>query len=407
MANQKTILIVTRRFYPDTFDGSGRVVYEQGKRLAARGYRVLVVTPRIRPNLLPEDTIFGMHVFRYQGTGWQKFLGQSFADLKAGRAEIEWLAAKFSIDFAILHHTFPAAAYFGAGLAKKIPAIYVFHASLYRELRSRGAAREVRFWPLGKIFIFFLKRLAKKYEGEIFGRVRRIVVFSDYSRRILAETYPGAERKAVKISVGVNEDYLNSMDEEDAAREKLNLPTDRPILFVVRRLTPRMGLQNLISAMGEIVKKRPDVLLLMAGDGPLFFELGRQISANKLEDNIKMLGKITDEELRLYYRAADLFVLPTLSYEGLGLATLEALASGLPALGTSVGATPEILESLDPELIIPGGSPATIAKKILWFLDEKLGDEGLRLASRELARNNYSWQKSVDELELLINELTG
>ena len=407
MANQKTILIITQRFYPDTFGGSGRVVWEQGKRLAERGYRVILVAPRKRQGLLPEDTVDGMHVFRYAGTKWQKFFGQSFVDLTAGRAEIAKIAEKFSVDLAILHHTFPAAAYFRVGLSQKIPSIYIFHASLYRELRSRGAAREVRFWPLGKIFIFFLKRLAKKYEGEIFSRVRRIVVFSDYSRRILAETYPGVERKAVKISVGVNEDYLNSMDEEDAAREKLNLPADRPILFVVRRLTPRMGLQNLILSMKEIADTRPDALLIIAGEGPLYSGLNEIIKKKKLGDNVKMLGKITDEELRLYYRAADVFVLPTLAYEGLGMATLEALASGLPVLGTAVGATLEILESLDAELIMPDGSPKTMAKKILWFLEEKIGDEVLRESARALAREKYSWEKSSMELESIIEELVG
>lgn len=407
MENKKTILIVTQRFYPDVFGGSGRVVWEQGKRLAARGHRVIVVTPRVRPNLLPEDTVDGMHVFRYQGTKWQKFFGQSYVDLAAGRKEIERVAEKFSIDITILHHTFPAAAYFKTGLSKKIPAIYMFHASLYRELKVEGITRRVRPALAGKIIAFFLGRVAKRYEADIFTRVRKIIIFSEFSRRILSETYPGSERKAVQIIGGVDESFLEISEPLESAREKLNLPLDRPAIFVVRRLTPRMGLANLILAMKEIVAARSDVLLLIAGDGPMKNELTALILKNKLEANIRMLGKITDEELKLYYRAADVFVLPTLAYEGLGLATLEALASGLPVLGTNIGATPEILNQIDPELVIPGGSPKVMAKKIIWFLDQKLGDEKLRAQGRTLAREKYSWEKSVDELELFINELTN
>lgn len=404
--NQKTILIVTQRFYPDVFGGSGRVVWEQGKRLAERGNRVIVVTPRVRPNLLPEDTIDGMYVFRYQGAKWQKFFGQSYVDLVAGRKEIERVAEKFSVDLAILHHTFPAAAYFKTGIAKKIPAIYMFHASLFRELKVEGITRRLRPAFVVKIIAFFLGRLAKKYESDIFSRVRKIVVFSDFSRRIIAETYPGSERKVEQIIGGVDESFLDSSEPLESAREKLNLPMDRPVIFVVRRLTPRMGLGNLILAMQEIVKSWPEVLLLIAGDGPMRQELAFAIFKNKLEQNIKMLGKITDEELKLYYRAADVFVLPTLAYEGLGLATLEALASGLPALGTNIGATPEILNQLDPELVIPDGSPKIMAKKIMWFLGDMLGNEDLRAGARNLAREKYSWEKSVDELELIINGLT-
>lgn len=283
----------------------------------------------------------------------------------------------------------------------------MFHASLYRELKVEGITRRVRPALVAKIIAFFLGRVAKKYEADIFSRVRKIIVFSDFSRRILSETYPGSERKAIQIEGGVDESFLDSPEPSDSAREKLNLPLDRPLIFVVRRLTRRMGLGNLILAMREIVKARPEAMLLVAGDGPMRQELAGMILKNKLEPNVKMLGKITDEELKLYYRAANVFVLPTLAYEGLGLATLEALASGLPVLGTNIGATPEILNQLDPELVIPGGSPKIMAKKIMWFLDEKLGDEELRARGQDLAREKYSWEKSTDELELVINGLTN
>lgn len=381
------------------------MVWEEGRDLAARGYRVIVVTPRVRPNLLPEDTVDGMRVYRYQGSRWQKFFGQSFVDVFAGSQEIKKISEKFSIDLVILHHTFPAAGYFKTDISKKLPTIYVFHASLYRELKVEGLTRKIRSAILAWIAVFFLGRIAKKREVEIFSRVKKILVFSDFSRRILTETYPGAELKAQKIPGGVHETYLSSTETREAACEKLNLPVDRPILFVIRRLTPRMGLQNLISAMEIIMGARKDPLLIIAGDGPLFFELRKQIEKSKLEENVRLLGKITDEELRLYYRAADVFVLPTLAYEGLGLATLEALASGLPVLGTAVGATPEILNKLDQELVMPDGSPKTIASKILWFLDNKIGDTALRERARQLAEKEYSWEKSGEELAEVIEEM--
>ena len=71
-----------------------------------------------------------------------------------------------------------------------------------------------------------------------------------------------------------------------------------------------------------------------------------------------------ESELRDWYRAADLVVLPTVAYEGFGMVTAEALATGTPVVGTPVGATPELLEPLDPRLVAAGSDPDALAAAI-------------------------------------------
>ena len=88
-----------------------------------------------------------------------------------------------------------------------------------------------------------------------------------------------------------------------------------------------------------------------------------------------MVGRVSDEELQEWHRAADLFVLPTVAYEGFGLVTAEALASGTPVVGTPVGATPELLVPLDARLVSRGTDAPALAEAMR---------TGLALATPEL-----------------------
>ena len=81
-----------------------------------------------------------------------------------------------------------------------------------------------------------------------------------------------------------------------------------------------------------------------------------------LEGRVELVGHVSDSELALWHRAADVFVLPTVAYVGFGLVTAEALASGTPVVGTRVGATPELLEPLDPRLLAHGTDPEDLAE---------------------------------------------
>ena len=100
-----------------------------------------------------------------------------------------------------------------------------------------------------------------------------------------------------------------------------------------------MGLENLIEAIAVVRQTFPELLLLIGGRGYLKQALQQRINSLGLEQNIQLLDFIPAEQLPDYYRAAELFVLPTLHYEGFGLVTLEALACGTPVVATPVGAS--------------------------------------------------------------------
>lgn len=115
-------------------------------------------------------------------------------------------------------------------------------------------------------------------------------------------------------------------------------------------------------------------------------------------------GLIPEADLASFYQAADCFVLPTRSLEGFGLVTVEALACGTPVLGTPVGATPEILAPLAPELLTDDASPEALARGIRRAAP-LLGDAAFRARCRAHADRHYGWPLAVARLEELLLEL--
>ena len=124
-----------------------------------------------------------------------------------------------------------------------------------------------------------------------------------------------------------------------------------------------MGIDRLLRALPLL--GRDDVTLVVAGTGSLAGELPRLAAELGVAERVLFLGRVADDaRLADWYRAADLFVLPTSAYEGFGMATAEALASGTPVVGTAVGATPELLAPLDPRLVAASADPTALANAI-------------------------------------------
>jgi glycosyltransferase involved in cell wall biosynthesis len=237
-----------------------------------------------------------------------------------------------------------------------------------------------------------------------------VVVLSEFTMNRLYRFYRISEEKKIEIIPGgVDLERFYPAHDKVKIRKGLNLPGEKTILLTVRNLVPRMGLENLIIAIKEVVKVASDIYLVLGGEGPLkkdLIDLTRQLG---VEDFIRFEGFIPEEELPAYYRMADVFVLPTLELEGFGLVTLEALASGVPVLGTPIGGTVEILRRLNPGLLFKDVSSESIAELILdthrEFQKNPVSQGRLSIQCRRFVEQNYSWKKNVDRLEDLFREI--
>ena len=136
----------------------------------------------------------------------------------------------------------------------------------------------------------------------------------------------------------------------------------------------------------------PGTRLAIAGSGALRPEIEREIRERGLQDSVRLLGRVSDEDLVRWYRSASLVVMPTQELEGFGLTTAEALACQTPVVGTPAGATPEILSLVDPRLITRDTTPEALAEGIADMLRDP---EALRRAGeigRRLTVDTMSWE---------------
>ena len=174
-----------------------------------------------------------------------------------------------------------------------------------------------------------IPRLAKK--------ATRVITNSNNSRNDLLQFYNVDASKVRLIYWAVDQTF--------GAREVNNnepLPESDYILYV-GSLEPRKNIGNLIEAFERMRSRNPDLktkLVLIGGESPLFADVRLQIKT--YHQDVVFKGFVSDEELRQYYRQAQVVAYPSL-YEGFGLPPLEAMASGAPVVTSNTSSLPEVV----------------------------------------------------------------
>jgi glycosyltransferase involved in cell wall biosynthesis len=256
--------------------------------------------------------------------------------LVGARRTIARLVESGGVDLVAAHFAFHIAT--ALDRLRRVPLVAHFHGPWSEESRCEGQS------PLGVA-------VKRAVETLVYRRADRIIVLSKAFGELVCRRY-GVSEERIRIVPGcVDLARFDTPQTRRQARQALDWPTDRPILLSVRRLTPRMGLDRLISALVQVVPKAPDILLCIAGRGPLEVILRRQIAELGLEKHVRFLGFVPDAMLPLAYRAADINVVPTVALEGFGLIAAEALAAGTPSMVTPIGGLPEVVSDLSPDLV--------------------------------------------------------
>jgi glycosyltransferase involved in cell wall biosynthesis len=196
-------------------------------------------------------------------------------------------------------------------------------------------------------------------EDAVYRRGTMFVVLSHAFARLLSRRHQVPEDRIRVIPGGVDTArFAPNLNRHDA-RARLGWPTDRPIAVVVRRLVRRMGLEDLIAAVELARSEVPDLLLVVAGTGPLAGELTRR--AENIPDNVRFTGYLPDDDLPVAFRAADISVVPSVALEGFGLIVAESLAAGTPVLVTDVGGLPETMTGLSEDCVVHERGPLAMA----------------------------------------------
>jgi phosphatidylinositol alpha-mannosyltransferase len=216
-----------------------------------------------------------------------------------------------------------------------------------------------------------------------------VIVFSEKQAEAMRVRYRIEDSRIAIIPNGVSEDFFY--------RRKKVAPSDRLRLLYVGRLSAQKRVERLIEAMA--LAKIP-VSLSIVGDGeerPMLEMLTRKL---KLA-NVSFEGKKSREELGAYYRAADALVISS-DIEGMPLTILEAMAEGLPIVGSNVPGIAELISGVGVLVSAPYPEAFAAAFAALWNTPGRL--RALSVKSMEKAKQ-YSWTKLIDQLEDVYNQI--
>ncbi|HHV79231.1 MAG TPA: glycosyltransferase [Firmicutes bacterium] len=149
----------------------------------------------------------------------------------------------------------------------------------------------------------------------------------------------------------------------DPSEFKLASRTSQPPkIGNVGRLTPEKGQEYLVRAAAVVVKQYPQCKFFIAGAGPEETRLRRLISQLELEDSVELTGYVSD--ISSFLQGLNIFAFPSIE-EGLGIALIEAMVSGLPVVATRVGGIPEVVQHGVTGKLVEPADPLSLAAAIL------------------------------------------
>lgn len=183
----------------------------------------------------------------------------------------------------------------------------------------------------------------KFYLPRALRRVDKIITISEYSKQELINLYNIKEEKIEVIYHGIDNIFSQEVDQKSLQIFKDKYQLDHPFLLFVGGINLRKNLKIVLEAYNSLSNsfKKEFKIILVGKAGAEAEGTRRLIQTLGLNESVRIIGKVSDKELPLFYKSASLFVFPSLN-EGFGLPVIEAMAAGCPVISSNATCLPEI-----------------------------------------------------------------
>ncbi len=260
--------------------------------------------------------------------------------------------------------------------------------------RKVGAATVLTTHSINFENSFFLRLLAHityPYYRYQLSNPHRIIAVSRAAKVFI--------KKFTKVPVevipnGVNTRMFHNGWEKDEIKRELGIEGE--MVLYVGRIDPRKGLDVLIRAMKDV-----DGTLVVAGAGKGLEKMIKVAEEENVRKKVLFLGHVSYGELPRIYGASDVFVLPSVS-EAFGIVLLEAMASGVPVIGTQVGGIPEIVGGCG--ILVPPNDSSALADAINAIINNQNLATKLGRLGRSKVDRVYSWDRIVKRIVEIYRE---
>ncbi|HUP42185.1 MAG TPA: FkbM family methyltransferase [Thermoanaerobaculia bacterium] len=306
------------------------------------------------------------------------------------------------------------------GVFLKVPAVRRFLEDwgadlVHCHLPVSGVAGRLAAGRLGMPVIYTEYNLIERYHPATrwanlatWGRQGRVVAVSEE----VAGSIRRHAGEAVPVEVVVNGvdcgRFRPDAELRRRARGDLGLPPEAPVIGQVAVFRSQKRLDLWLEAAARVRAERPEARFVLVGDGPERRAVERRAERLGLgpgSDGALQLAGL-QEDVRPFYAALDLFLVSS-DYEGLPVALLEAMASGLPGVYTAVGGVPEVVRDGVEGLLVPPGDPEALAAAVLRLLGEPGERARLGASARERVAESFSTERMTRRLEAIYQEVAG
>lgn len=383
MKSARHALVACHAWYGDMIGGAFRLATEFAEHLAESGFRVSYVccsTDDGSAAAIP-DQHNGVDIYRYSPP----------TQRLSGLQKLRYHVSQTSRVVRTVHQTFPVDVLSSHSPLQGLGSVrvlakegafcnYTVHSPFDDELLSNtGNAGP----SLGQRLA---GRVARWVDYRNVALAHRVQTDSQYTLNNLQQKHARVlGRKGIVAPGWVELEQFRPVADRLSVRRQLGeaWDTDLPVLFTLRRLESRMGLDTLIQACRRIADDGLRFRTLIGGGGALKQTLQQMIDDANLQDSVRLLGRLPENELPAAYAAADCFVLPTRALECFGLIVLEAFACDTPVIASAVAAIPELAEQQGVEWMFEPGNVDQLTDRLKAFLSGHLKP---RLSLREVAQ---------------------
>lgn len=238
----------------------------------------------------------------------------------------------------------------------------------------------------------------------VLARCDRLVAVSRELACQAAALVPRAAAAEV-IYNGVDAALFAPSKDKKGARASLGLPADGTLALTVGALIPEKGVRELIEVFGRAGRECPDVRLVAVGPGPLRDEL-EALGERLGEGRVFLPGVVPNRQVAEYMRAADMLLHPSHA-EGLPNVVLEAMATELPVIATTVGGIPEVVAHGETGFLFEAKDVQALEVHLRTLLGNRAMALRMGKAGRERVLARHSWERNAREHIRIYQTLLG
>ncbi len=335
----------------------------------ARAHDVRVVAPASQPLAGHDVDHLVVTVGNAIAVPFNRSVARVAASPAAGRRA---LAAIEDFDAEVVHVHEPGVPTVSLAVASRCrrPLVATFHAWSNRDLLYRSSG------PVGK-------RIAQRLSARI--------AVSPAAQRYHAEALHLPEDAFRVVPNGVDVERFEAAEPLPELADP-----ERPVLLFVGRLEQRKGLDTLIRAFLELRERRPQLRLVIIGDGPERYHCESLLPIRARPD-VLFVGAVTDEDKPRFHASADVYVAPNLGGESFGIVLLEAMAAGLPVVASDIAGFRTVLQDGREGHLVPPGDVGALASTVGHLLDQPRLAAAMAVQGRITAQT-YAWPRVAERV---------